>query len=213
VVKRSKPTKDFHEFLISYTYSLLSLLLAHPSRPTMSGEIVTNEGNEMRHALDRAGIPTPHLISINDTTLIEEFVQGGNLYAALASGSPADIARNAGLLTGRLHKAGLAFIDNKAQNYLVRDKSLVRTDLGFTRRNNSGYARSMDIGSFLASVIDLRRYSEIERAFFDGYLEEYGCKFPYLSIILRNVLSLGFSSNSTIMLTNMRLDSRPLVDV
>ena len=33
VVKRNKPTKEFHEFLLIYMYSLISMLLANPSAP------------------------------------------------------------------------------------------------------------------------------------------------------------------------------------
>ena len=70
----------------------------------------------------------------------------------------------------------------------------------------------MDIGSFLASIMDLGRYREVERAFHDGYMSETGRKFSYLSIILRNLLSLGFSSDTKITLTNMVLDSTMLID-
>jgi len=79
--------------------------------------------------------------------------------------------------------------------------------------SDSHYSRSMDIGSFLASVMDLARYREVEKAFYDGYMSECNCKFSYVSIILRNVLSLGFSSDSKITLRNMVLDSTMLIDV
>jgi tRNA A-37 threonylcarbamoyl transferase component Bud32 len=174
VVKRNKPTKEFHELIISYTYSLISILLAHPSSPLSSAEMMTNEGRQMRIQLDKAGIPTPKLISISDDYLIEEFIEGGDLYAALLSDGPFELAYTAGAHTGRLHKAGWAFIDNKAQNYLVRDSIVLRTDLGFTRKEASEFARSMDIGSFLASVMDLGAYPKIEKEFLTGYSLETG---------------------------------------
>jgi tRNA A-37 threonylcarbamoyl transferase component Bud32 len=212
VVKRNKPTKEFHELLITYTYSLISILLAHPSRPTSPGEIMINEGQEMRIHLGKAGIPTPRLIAISDDYLIEEFIEGGDLYAALMSYGLPESAYGAGTLTGRLHKAGWAFIDNKAQNYLVRDSGVIRTDLGFTKKEVSEFTRSMDIGSFLASVMDLSLYPEIEKEFLNGYFSETGRKLSYLSIVIRNLLSLGFSSNSTQTFRNMMLDSRPLLE-
>jgi tRNA A-37 threonylcarbamoyl transferase component Bud32 len=212
VVKRNKPTKKFHEFVLIYMYSLISMILVHPATPPAFSEIMRNEGGDMRKNLEKMGISTPKLISISENGLVEEYIEGGNLYMALASGMPAGLAFSAGCLMGRMHKAGYAFVDNKAQNYLVRDDSVVRTDLGFIQKNDSRYSRSMDIGSVLASIMDLSRYREVEKAFFEGYLSEYGRKFSILSIILRNILSLGFSSDSKMMLKNMVLDAAILID-
>lgn len=212
VVKRNKPTKEFHEFLLVSTYSLISILLAHPSTPPLFSEIMRNEGKDMRKNLEKMGISTPELISISDADLVEEYIEGGDLYKALVSNQPASLAFGAGCLTGRMHKAGYAFVDNKAQNYLVRGDTVIRTDLGFIQKSSSSYARSMDIGSFLASIMDLERYREVERAFFDGYGSESGRKFSYISIVIRNVLSLGFSSDNKMTLRNMVLDATPLID-
>lgn len=212
VVKRNKPTKEFHEFLLISTYSLISILLAHPSAPPLFSEIMRNEGQDMRKNLEKIGISTPALISISDADLVEEYIEGGDLYKALVSNHPAALAFSAGCLTGRMHKAGYAFVDNKAQNYLVRGDTVIRTDLGFIQKSSSSYARSMDVGSFLASIMDLDRYREIERAFFDGYRSESGRKFSYISIVIRNVLSLGFSSDNRMTLRNMVLDATPLID-
>jgi tRNA A-37 threonylcarbamoyl transferase component Bud32 len=212
VVKRNKPTKEFHEFLLIYMYSLISMILVHPAAPPAFGEIMRNEGHDMRRNLEKIGISTPELISISDVGLVEEYIEGGNLYIALASGQPAALAFGAGCFMGRMHKAGYSFVDNKAQNYLIRGDSVVRTDLGFIQKSNSHYARSMDIGSFLASIMDLGRYREVEKAFFEGYVSEFGRKFSFLSIIIRNVLSLGFSSESKMTLRNMVLDTTMLID-
>jgi len=212
VVKRNKPTKEFNEFLLVSVYSLISVLLAHPSAPPLFSEMMRNEGHEMRRGLEKMGISTPGLISISDADLVEEYIEGGDLYLAFVAGQPAALAFHAGCLTGRMHKAGHVFIDNKAQNYLVRGDSVVRTDLGFIQKSSSHYARSMDIGSFLASIMDLGRYREIEMAFFDGYLLESGRKFSFISIVIRNLLSLGFSSNSRATLKNMIFDATPLLE-
>ena len=212
VVKRNKPTKEFHEFLLIMMYSLISMLLAHPSAPPAFSEIMRNEGRDMRKSLEKIGVSTPELISISDIDLVEEYIEGGDLYIALASGQPARLAFGAGCLTARMHRAGYAFVDNKAQNYLVRGDSVMRTDLGFIQKSSSRYARSMDVGSFLASVMDLSRYREVEQAFFDGYVSESNRKFSYISIIIRNVLSLGFSSDSKTTLRNMLLDATMLME-
>jgi tRNA A-37 threonylcarbamoyl transferase component Bud32 len=211
VVKRNKPTKQFHEFLIIYAYSLISLLLFHPSTPLTFSEIIRNEGCEMRKNLRKIGISTPMLLSMSDAGLIEEYIEGGDIYRALASGGDVVLAYEAGCITGKLHQAGYTFVDNKAQNYLARGESVIRTDLGFMKKTNSHYSKSMDIGSFLASVMDLDRYGEIAKSFHDGYRSEVDSKFSYLSIVIRNVLSTGFSSSSKTTLRNMLLDSRSLI--
>jgi len=211
VVKRNKPTKQFHEFLIIYAYSLISLLLFHPSTPLTFSEIIRNEGCEMRKNLRKIGISTPMLLSMCDAGLIEEYIEGGDIYRALASGGDVVLAYEAGCITGKLHQAGYTFVDNKAQNYLARGESVIRTDLGFMKKTNSHYSKSMDIGSFLASVMDLDRYGEIAKSFHDGYRSEADSKFSYLSIVIRNVLSTGFSSSSKTTLRNMLLDSRSLI--
>jgi tRNA A-37 threonylcarbamoyl transferase component Bud32 len=206
VFKRNKSTKDFHEHLLILAYTLISILLAHPSSPPLVGKMMLkNEGYETRRSLGQLGIPTPRLISISDKTLVEEYVEGGNLYRALSDGGDNLLAFQAGTLTGKLHKAGYVFIDNKSQNYLVTsDNLIVRTDLGFMQKKDSTFSRSMDIGSFLASIIDFERfhYDRVEKAFFDGYRSEMK-KLPYLSIILRNMLSLGFTSNQSMMFRNI----------
>jgi tRNA A-37 threonylcarbamoyl transferase component Bud32 len=211
VVKRNKSTKDFHEYLLISMYTLISLLLAHPSPPPLTGKVtINNEGYSMRRNLRQLGIPTPLLISITDTALVEEYVEGGDLYRAFSDGKDTSLAFQAGALTGKLHKAGYVFTDNKSQNYLVvSDNSVVRTDLGFMQKKDSIFSRSMDIGSFLASVIDFERfhYGAIETAFFNGYKSEMKQGFPYLSIILRNILSLGFASDQSTMFRNMLTDS------
>jgi tRNA A-37 threonylcarbamoyl transferase component Bud32 len=206
VVKRNKTTKRFHEFLLVFAYTLISIFVAHPTTPPFIGRISTNEGLDIRRILEMLGIPTPILISISATGVTEEYVEGGNLYRAFLDSDDVSPAFQAGILTGRLHNGGYVFTDNKSQNYLRKPNScLVRTDLGFIERKNSVFSQSMDIGSFLASIMDLEglKYKAIENAFFEGYRTETKRSFPYLSIVLRNILSLGFASNHSAMLQNI----------
>jgi tRNA A-37 threonylcarbamoyl transferase component Bud32 len=211
VVKRSKPTKDFHEYLLVSTYTAISVLLGHPSAPPRVEGVPKNEGAGMRKELARLGVPTPKLLSMTQDELVEEYIEGGDLYRALVAGADASLASQAGVLTALLHNAGLAFTDNKAQNYLVRAGTLLRTDLAFMQKSSSTYARSMDVGSFLASIVDLPNYRDIEREFYSGYSSKTGSRFPYLSLIIRNILLPGFSSDSKTALKNMMLDSSRLV--
>lgn len=216
VVKSNKTTKSFHEYLLASTYSLVSIVLGHPDSPPAVGEMtINNEGNTMRNYLQKLGIRTPRLISLSDSLLVEEYIESGDLYNAFLEIKEKKIicslATEAGVMTGILHNDGKVFLDNKSQNYLVGQnyESLYRTDLAFIQTKSSVFSRSMDIGTFLASIIDLNKssYSEIENAFFQGYFSVTRQGFPYLSIILRNLLALGFAFNHKSMLKNMLVNS------
>jgi tRNA A-37 threonylcarbamoyl transferase component Bud32 len=214
VVKRNKSSKYFHEYILVIAYTTLSFMLCHPTPPPRLGSaMLVNEGFKMRKILEEIGIPTPSLVFISDTSLIEDYIDGGNLYHAFLKGMTHMLAFNAGSLTGRLHNANYVFTDNKSQNYLVTSNGKVlRTDLSFLQKESSVFSRSMDIGSFLASVIGLEtdKYKAIEAAFFAGYKSETNEPFPYLSIAIRNFLSIGFSPNLTIF-KNMAKNSSDLI--
>ena len=214
VVKRNKISKNLHDYLLVISYSILSILLAHPSAPPeLGGKMTLNEGFEMRQKLQLIGIPTPSLISISKTLLVEDFIAGGNLYQALSNGKNSSLAFSAGIITGRLHRSGYSFVDNKSQNYLVTFSSKVlRTDLAFIQKKNSIFARSMDIGSFLGSLLglDSKEYKAIEDAFYAGYFSEVKSRIPYLSIILRNILGFVLSVNSN-WVKNILQDSDKLM--
>lgn len=200
VVKRNKLSKNLHDYLLVISYSILSIFLAHPSAPPELGSKMTlNDGFEMREKLQLLGIPTPSLISITSTMLIEDFIAGGNLHQVLSNGGNSSLAFSAGIITGRLHKSGYSFIDNKSQNYLVSfSRQVLRTDLAFIQKKDSIFARSMDIGSFLGSLLglDCKKYEEIENAFYAGYYSEVKARIPYLSLVLRNMLGFGLSFSS-----------------
>ena len=120
-----------------------------------------------------------------------------------------DLAFEAGKITGKFHQKGLVFIDNKCQNFLVtKERKLIRIDLGFIQKSKSVFAQSMDIGSFLASILDLEPpiYKILEKEFLIGYASmtnNNNNKIPYLSIILRNILALGFVYSYKNMIKNM----------
>ena len=214
VVKRNKISKNLHDYLIVISYAILSILLARPSSPPELGNKMTsNEGTEMREKLRSIGIPTPSLIFISDNLLIEEFIPGGNLHEALSNGSDFSLAFSAGIITGRLHKLGYSFVDNKSQNFLVSStRKVLRTDLAFIQKKNSIFAKSMDIGSFLGSLLglDIRKYKVVQDAFYEGYYSEVKTPIPYLSIPLRNILGFGLSLSSN-WVVNVLQDSEKLI--
>ena len=206
IVKKDKTTKVFNEYFLIFLYSLISILLLHPSSPPKFGKsIMINEGEENRKKLNKIGIPTPQLHYINKNKIIEEYIGEGNLYKFLKNDGDIEVVFKAGVITAKLHNSGFCFIDNKAQNYLVKRSELLRTDIGFIQKQKSIFAKSLDIGLFLSSLIDLdsKKYKLIEKAFLDGYRSESGNKIPYLSIIIRNISSLGISLNHHNLIMNL----------
>lgn len=216
VMKKAKPLKKLRELILIFLYTIISFITIHPTIPLVQKEnSINNEGFEIRKKLKEIGINTPNLISIGKNDLIEEYIDGGNLYSIFKeklNNEIYDISYGVGVLTGKLHNEGYVFIDNKSQNFLVKKKidKIFRTDLGFIHLNNSFFARSLDIGSFLASIMDLEyhNYIKIERNFLNGYHEIISNRTSYLSILLRNLLAIGFSSNYRNTLKNMAKKTR-----
>jgi tRNA A-37 threonylcarbamoyl transferase component Bud32 len=206
IVKKDKSTKVFNEYFLIFLYSIVSVFLLHPTPPPKFGRsVMINESEPNRKKLDKLGIPTPRLYYISKDKIIEEFIEDGNLYKFLKSDGNIDIVFKAGVITGKLHKAGFCFIDNKAQNYLVNRSELFRTDIGFIQKQSSIFAKSLDIGLFLSSLIDLdsTKYKLVEKCFLDGFKSETGSEFPYLSIIIRNISSLCISLNHHNLIMNL----------
>lgn len=199
VIKTNKRIKGFRDFILVFAYVLTSVLILHPSSPHPLGAILLqNESIVMREMLRKLKILSPNLLHISHKVLIEEFIEGGNLYSIFEKKGDPLLASKAGIITARLHNAKLVFLDNKAENYLINSHGqLVRTDLSFIMRDDSVFSRSMDIACFLASIMDLRgsEYRVIHHTFINAYENEIGRPCPYLYIILRNILALGFSSN------------------
>jgi hypothetical protein len=67
--------------------------------------------------------------------------------------------------------------------------------------------KSLDIGIFLASLIDLenQKYKKIEKHFIMGYTRDIKSnqKIPFLSIIIRNIASLVLAANHNNLAKNL----------
>ena len=133
-----------------------------------------NEGHLSRKELEKIGILTPRLIDINPEMIVEEYFEGGNLYTYLKNNDNSSIVQQVGTITRNLHDNGACFVDNKAQNYLVRDSKIYRTDLGLIQYNTTQFMKSLDVGIFLASLLDLenKKYKKIEEQFIKGCTRE-----------------------------------------
>ena len=198
VIKRNKIVKSINEYLLVFIFTFISFVLMHPTPPLKIGKsILLNEGSFNRQKLKDLGIHTPRLIEINKDVIIEEYIDGGNLYGFLKKSNNLEIVSKVGTITRTLHNSGSCFIDNKAQNYLVKDLEIIRTDLGLIQNHVSEYTKSLDIGIFLASLLDLdnKKYKIIEKSFLDSYKNNPSDKLPYLSVIVRNITALVLVSD------------------
>ena len=207
VIKKNKSFTSLRQFILIFCFTLMSICSGNPTNPPQIGKrILENESSESRNKLKLIGINCPKLFSITEKEIIEEYIDSGNLYSFFSTGKSNDLALQVGKITGKLHQNGLVFVDNKCQNFLVtNERELIRIDLGFIQKNDSVFAQSMDIGSFLASILDLepQTYRLLEKEFLIGYRIMTNKKIPYLSIILRNILALGFGYSHKNMLKNM----------
>lgn len=208
VIKKNKAIKNIHEYLLVFMFTFLSLILLQPSSPLKTGKyILRNEGYSSRKDLEKMGILTPKLIDIDAEIIVEEYFEGGNLYSYLKNNDNSSIVHQVGSITRTLHDNGACFIDNKAQNYLVRNSEIYRTDLGLMQNKATEFMKSLDIGIFLASLLDLenKKYKKIEEQFIEGYMKNIKSnqKIPYLSIIIRNIASLVLASNHNNLAMNL----------
>src|SRR6186713_1928607 len=122
VIKRNKTVKTINEYLLVFVFTFISFVLLHPTAPLKTGKsILENEGSFSRQKLKDLGIQTPRLIEINRDVIIEEYIEGGNLYRFLQKSNNLEVVYKVGTITRNLHDSGSCFIDNKAQNYLVKD--------------------------------------------------------------------------------------------
>lgn len=213
VIKKNKPIKSINEHVLVFVFTFLSLILLHPTSPLKTGKnLLENEGYLSRKKLSEIGILTPALFQIDEEVIVEEFIEEGNLYTYLDSNTDMSFALIVGKITRKLHDSGYCFIDNKAQNYLIRNSEIYRTDLGLIQNQVTEYMKSLDIGIFLASLLDLGdgKYQQIEKLFLKGYRDEDSSKFvmPHLSVIIRNIASLVLSSNHNNLARNLISKSR-----
>jgi len=208
VRKKNKKLRLIRDIILVFSYLLISIVLIHPSPPPKIGiQSQKNEGFYTRKFLKKNSIITPNLLNISDFEITEEFVGKENFYEYASKNDGEELAYIIGQVTGRLHNVGFVFTDNKSQNYLVdRDNRIVRTDLVFIQKNRSVYARSIDIGSFLASILNFEysKYSRLEKSFLVGYKNTINYQNSvYLSIILRNILSIGLGDKKMRIIKNM----------
>ena len=210
VRKTYKKFYTIRNIALIYIYTIISIFLGHPSSPPRLDSILFNEGFEMRRHLDEKGVKTPKLFSITENEILEEFIENGDLHSIFRiSKDMENLSYKAGEITATLHKIGYSIIDNKSQNFLTRKKgeeiTIYKIDLGFIRRSKSAFSKSIDIASFLSSIMDLdvEYYTILEKKFLEGYSKIVPIDYIYLVLVLRNILAIGISENKINMFKNI----------
>ncbi len=182
IVKRNRISKFMKELILDSAFVFLSLIVGHPSMPfSINQDHIDQNECDGRNILQNLGIKTPKILKFEKGMYEEEYVNEGDLYYVFDEGSLEDCAKlssKAGTITAIMHRNGFVFMDNTAYNYLVQNNQIYRTDVGLFDSTDNTLARSLDIGTFLASVMDLQenKYQIVRKNFLEGYKNE--CDIP-----------------------------------
>lgn len=218
VIKRKKKLQLLRTLSLWFSFYLVSFFSLSSSSLILSTHVMTqNEKRETRNELRRIEIYTPDLYAVNDNYLIEEFVEGTDLYKWSHSSNlegACKIVYKVGCLTGKLHKNNWSFIDNKAQNYLVTEhEKIYRIDTEFLQKKVDNFQKYMDIGTFLGSLLDLQRsrYECILQSFLEGYSKTTGKDVSLKAFLVRNMISLLLAPKYTNTIPNMWIDPKETI--
>ncbi len=132
--------------------------------------------------LRNSGVETPKVLgaAIDDKVLVKEFVDGkvlSKFIAQILKGSSSDLSfvRSYGRDLGKMHRAGFALGDAKAENIIVKGDILYFTDLEQAEEDGD---QAWDIAEFLyyAGKLSLKEdaLGRVADSFLDGYVESNG---------------------------------------
>ena len=96
----------------------------------------------------RAGVPTPIVINVEDYKIVMEFIEGKRLKEllnSLTSEERKEIAREIGILIGRLHTAGIIHGDLTTSNMILRRGEIYFIDFGLAFHSTSVEDRAVDL--------------------------------------------------------------------
>lgn len=166
----------FYGFLLHETTRMIFQMLSGVHRiDFVSGEMRLRNEIRGRNVLASMRVKSTRIISfsIKNRFLEEEFeknsqdmgdIESKNVKLALK------LSQSIGKITRRLNDRGFYFIDNRANNWLVKDsRDILRTDLELFRKlghdENKDFYAKCDYLSFISSV----RSSMVKACFINGY--------------------------------------------
>jgi len=121
-------------------------------------------------AARRAGVPTPLIRDITPDTIVMEQVTGPLLTDALSE----DAVREAGRMTGKLHRAGIMHGDLTTSNIIHDDGRCVLIDFGLAQVTSEIEQQGVDIHVFFQTLESTTPVSAVlKEAFIEGYRSVY----------------------------------------
>lgn len=117
-------------------------------------------------AARRAGVPTPVILDMASDTIVMEQVAGQLLTHALS----ADTVREAGKMTGKLHRAGIMHGDLTPSNMIYADGRCILIDFGLAQITSEIEQQGVDIHVFFQTLESTTSDSALlKEAFIGGY--------------------------------------------
>lgn len=127
-----------------------------------------------------AGVPTPFIIDVDNVkaSLTIEYVPGKQIKKILNTASKderADICREIGTSTGKLHRNHIIHGDLTTSNMILKDNKIYFIDFGLGEVNEAVEAKGVDLLVFKKSLrsTHFKHEKECLDAFLKGYSAEY----------------------------------------
>jgi bifunctional N6-L-threonylcarbamoyladenine synthase / protein kinase Bud32 len=118
----------------------------------------------------KAGVPTPLIRDVTENTLVLERIQGPMLKEVITP----ELVRDAGVVVGRLHGAGIIHGDLTTSNILVRNNRCVLIDFGLSHVSSEVEPRGVDIHVFFQTLEStVGNHEELRSWFIRGYESEF----------------------------------------
>lgn len=146
----------------------------------LSSQRTRREARVIAAALE-AGVSAPLLLAVLPSAgvLVMEYVEGPLMREALAgagSWGAVRLAREAGVILGRLHSAGIVHGDPTTSNFIVSGRGLVLIDYGLAEFTSHVEERAVDLHLFRRAVeaTHASMAKELYEAMLDGYKSVLG---------------------------------------
>ncbi len=137
------------------------------------------EARIIEHAR-RHGVKTPKLVytSLKNFSLVLEYIPGDRLMDVLNMNNReinSGLMWDAGVLIGRLHRAGVVHGDPHPSNFILRNNKLILIDFGLSFWSKSIKEQVYDIDVMYRSLNSIipRELDTLFNSFKEGYISEY----------------------------------------
>jgi len=124
-------------------------------------------------ALERAGVPVPAVLKEDDKGMVLEleFIDGEKVRDYLEKTSDVDICRQIGILTEKMHNAGIVHGDLTTSNLIFKDKKVYLIDLGLGDFSDRIEDKAVDLHLFKECLVSKHHkiWENCWKSFLQGY--------------------------------------------